>query len=188
VLGGTRLQPRLEGSLLAHAPACFPAGQNIFATSTIFGPLRYFLTFVTHRRQHHFTKDGAVTLVWLQLLRAARQEGVEILAFCFMPDHVHLVVVATYDAYDFLAFIRRAKQLSGYYYSRRFNQRLCQPDSYEHVLRDNEATEAVIRYVIENPLKAGLVERLEDYPTFGSMIYPRDASIEFLQFPGQWEP
>lgn len=152
------------------------------------GPLRYFLTFATHHRLHRFVSDEAVSLVWLQFLRAAREEGFEILAFCFMPDHVHLVVVGTSEASDLLAFIRRAKQFSGYYYSQRFKQRLWQPDGYEHVLRNDEATEAVIRYVIENPLKAGLVDRLEDYRFFGSEVYTRDALIDYLQFPGNWEP
>jgi REP element-mobilizing transposase RayT len=41
-----------------------------------------------------------------------------------MPDHVHLVVVGTSDTSDLLAFIRRAKQFSGYYYSKEFRQRL----------------------------------------------------------------
>jgi putative transposase len=166
----------------------FPGRPGHLRDFDYLGLLRYFLTFVTHLRRPLFADEHAVTVVWLQFLRAARQEGFEILAVCFMPDHVHLVAVGTFDASDFLAFIRRAKQLSGYYYSRHFKQRLWQPDSYEHVLRDNEATEAVIRYVIENPLKAGLVERIDDYPHFGSSVYPREALIEFLQFPGDWEP
>jgi REP element-mobilizing transposase RayT len=84
----------------------FPSRPGHLRDFDYLGPLRYFLTFVTHRRQHHFANDGAVTLVWLQFLRAARQEGFEILAFCFMPDHVHLVVVRTFDSsdFDFLQF------------------------------------------------------------------------------------
>jgi hypothetical protein len=56
------------------------------------------------------------------------------------------------------------------------------------VLRDNEATGAVIKYVVANPVRASLVARLEDYPHFGSTLYSREALIDFLQFPGSWDP
>jgi hypothetical protein len=36
------------------------------------------------------------------------------------------------------------------------------------VLRDDEATLQVARYILENPLRARLVERLEDYSFVGS--------------------
>jgi REP-associated tyrosine transposase len=104
-----------------------------------------------------------------------------------MPDHIHRVVVGMLDTSDLLAFIRRAKQFSGYYYSSRFRERLWQPDGYELVLRDNEVTGAVIRYVVANPVRAGLVSRLEDYPHFGSTMYSREDLIDFMQFPGSWE-
>lgn len=152
------------------------------------GPLRYFLTFATHDRLARFADAQAVSLVWQQFLRAAKDTGFELPVVCFMPDHVHLVALGTSDTSDLLAFIRKAKQFSGYYFSKQFGQRLWQRDGYEHVLRDNEATGAVIRYVVANPVRAGLVRRLEDYPHFESTLYSREALIDFLQFPGSWEP
>ncbi len=35
-----------------------------------------------------------------------------------------------------------------------------QPDYHDHVLRDDENTIAIARYVIANPKRAGLVERV----------------------------
>ncbi|MGH9314192.1 MAG: REP-associated tyrosine transposase [Vicinamibacterales bacterium] len=166
----------------------FPRRPGHLRDFNYLGPLRYFLTFATHQRRQHFTDEEVVSLIWSQFLRAARDSGFEIPAFCFMPDHVHLVALGTSDTSDLLAFIRRAKQLSGYYFSRRCKQRLWQPDGYEHVLRDNEATGAVIRYIVANPVRAGLVSRLEAYPHFGSTVYSREDLIDFLQFPGSWEP
>jgi hypothetical protein len=40
------------------------------------------------------------------------------------------------------------------------------------VLRGDEATLGVARYILENPVRAGLVARVEDYPFAGSMVYP----------------
>jgi len=35
---------------------------------------------------------------------------------------------------------------------------------WDHVVRSNENLETVARYIIENPVRNGLVERVEDYP------------------------
>jgi hypothetical protein len=37
------------------------------------------------------------------------------------------------------------------------------------VLRDDEGTIGVAKYIVENPVRAGLVERPEDYPYLGSL-------------------
>jgi hypothetical protein len=41
---------------------------------------------------------------------------------------------------------------------------LWQKSYYDHVVRDDEALSAVVRYIIENPARARLVESPEDYP------------------------
>jgi hypothetical protein len=38
-------------------------------------------------------------------------------------------------------------------------------------LRNDEATLVVARYILENPLRAGLVARIEDYRFAGSRLY-----------------
>jgi len=88
-----------------------------------------------------------------------------------MPDHLHLLIEAESEASDCLQFITRAKQFSGYYYARRVGGRLWQRYGFEHTLRSNEATLFVARYILENPVRANLVPRVEDYPFVGSCVY-----------------
>jgi REP element-mobilizing transposase RayT len=49
-----------------------------------------------------------------------------------------------------------------------------QKQGYDHVLREHERTRgafaAVAHYIIENPVRAGLVERAEDWPYSGSLV------------------
>jgi REP element-mobilizing transposase RayT len=85
-----------------------------------------------------------------------------------MPDHVHLLVEATSDASDCLTFIKRAKQFSGFHYAKQFGERLWQRYGYERTLRNQDATLAVAKYIVENPVRAGLVESPEAYPFSGS--------------------
>ncbi len=49
---------------------------------------------------------------------------------------------------------------------------LWQEGYYERVLRSDEATETVVRYVLDNPVRAGLVQRAEDYSFSGAMSWP----------------
>jgi putative transposase len=132
----------------------------------------YFLTFCTVNRQTHFVAREQVDAVLEQILRSASDTGFALVAYCFMPDHVHLVAEAQSEASDCRQFIKRAKQFSGYYFKQKFGKALWQRYGFEHVLRDDEAALGVARYILENPVRAGLVARVEDYPFVGSTVYP----------------
>src|SRR5439155_15096207 len=121
-----------------------------------------------------FTFREVVDLVLEQFSRSADEEHFAIIAYCFMPDHVHLLIEAQTDTSDCKRFIKRAKQYSGFYYSRTYRQRLWQRYGYERVLRREESTLSVARYILENPVRAGLVRNVQDYPFLGSLVYPID--------------
>jgi len=97
-----------------------------------------------------------------------------------MPDHLHLLVEAKSDASDGRDFIKRARQYSGFYYSKAFGAKLWQRYGYDHVLRDEEKTIIVARYILQNPLRAGLVKRIEDYPFVGSLEWPLEALLDWI--------
>jgi len=136
------------------------------------GLYRYFLTFCTDNKHKHFVVREHVDAVLEQILRSASDTGFATVAYCFMPDHVHLLIEAQSEASDCRQFIKRAKQFSGYYFKQKFGKALWQRYGFEHVLRDEEATLGVARYILENPVRAGLVARVEDYPFAGSTVYP----------------
>ena len=81
-------------------------------------------------------------------LRAAADEQFAIPADRFMPNHAHLLVEARTDSSK-LRFISRSKQFSGFQYQQRHGQRLWQRYGYERVLRDDEDTRRVARYIVE---------------------------------------
>jgi putative transposase len=135
------------------------------------GLYRYFLTFCTDSRRQLFTTSRVVDLVTQQIERTAEDEHFAILAYCFMPDHVHVLIEALDESANCRRFISRAKQFLGFAFARTHGSRLWQRYSYEHVLRTDEATLSVARYILENPLRAKLVGRIEDYPFAGSTVY-----------------
>ena len=138
------------------------------------GKYRYFITFCTYYRRPLFTSVEHVDLARTQILRAAGQESFDLIAYCFMPDHVHLLVSGSLPSSDGRRFIARAKQFSGFYYQKEFRERLWQRYSDEHVLRPEEDTFRFARYILENPVRAGLVRSLYDYPYLGCSGYTFD--------------
>jgi REP-associated tyrosine transposase len=132
------------------------------------GRHRYSLTFCTHTRAALFITAERVDLVMGQILRSASEQVGEILVYCFMPDHLHLLVVMHSDSSDCLRFISRAKQFSGYHYQQTFGHRLWQRYGFERTLRDDEDMLEVARYILANPVRKGMVERAEAYPFSGS--------------------
>jgi putative transposase len=147
---------------------------------------RYFLTFCTHSRAEHFTTAQNVDLVQSQILRTGASLGAELTAYCFMPDHLHLLVEGTSPDTDVKAFVSRAKQLAGYHFKQETGHRLCQRYGYERVLREDETTLEVIRYIVENPVRAGLTRDVASYPFWGSEVYSREQLMECIQDVRAW--
>ena len=158
----------------------FTGNPGHLKTFEYIGLHRYSLTFCTDRRRHLFTSADIVMLALSQIARAAADERFVIFAYCFMPDHVHLLIEAQAESSNCRRFIARAKQYSGFHFARVFGGRLWQRYGYEHVLRDEETTIIVARYILENPVRAGLVRRVEDYPFVGSKVYALSHLLESL--------
>ena len=90
--------------------------------------------------------------------RSVRRYG-STLAFVVMPDHVHwLLELASEVSVSDAVRIYRAKV------SLALRRRIWQKGFHDRALRRDEDLVAVARYVVSNPVRAGLVERSGDYP------------------------
>lgn len=74
-----------------------------------------------------------------------------------------------------------AKQDSGFYYARNFGEPLWQRYGFERVLRPEETTATVVRNILENPLRAGLVDGVDEYPFIGSSAYTVGELMDLIQ-------
>jgi putative transposase len=94
---------------------------------------RYFLTFCVKDRRCALVDDSLVNLVLEQFRQTAALEGFSISAYCFMPDHVHLLVEATRATSDLRRFAKLAKQRAGAAHALLGLGRLWQAGYYERV-------------------------------------------------------
>jgi putative transposase len=135
------------------------------------GLQRYFVTTCCAYRRSRFAEPNVVRFCCEQLLHGSQLFGMAVPAYCFMPDHVHLVLAAESEWADLRAFVKQFKQKTGFVHSQRYGAPLWQPGYYDRVLRDDEETETVVRYVLANPVRAGLCRTAEEYPYGGSFVY-----------------
>jgi len=135
------------------------------------GMLRYSLTICTACRRDIFASADAVAAVLAQLRQLATLFEFAVVAYCFMPDHLHLLIAGQSEQSDLCEFVRRFKQVTAFAYRQAVGDDLWQPGYHERVLRDDEATLTVARYILANPVRAGLATEVGEYPFVGSEVY-----------------
>ena len=88
-----------------------------------------------------------------------------------MPDHLHVLLHATSETADLQAFMKRFKQMTGFAYKQQMRQTLWQRGYHDRILRDDESSESIARYILENPIRAGLTTAWGEYPYAWSDVY-----------------
>jgi len=101
----------------------------------------------------------------IDAMRQHHQRGrVDSLAFVVMPDHLHWLFELCSGSLSGL--VRDLKAFSARAINASFSTagRLWQAGFHDHALRREEDLRSAARYVVLNPVRAGLVERVADYP------------------------
>jgi REP element-mobilizing transposase RayT len=132
------------------------------------GQFAYHLVVVTTNREPCLIEHALE--IASRLKHAAMTEGFDLLAFTIMPDHLHVLAHGTTDNSDAIAFMKRFKQTTSYDFIRGQGRGLWQQSFFDHVLRRDEDAHALATYIANNPVRAGLVERFEDWPHAGGSL------------------
>ena len=135
------------------------------------GRQRYFITVCTAQRRFLLSDKAVVENMISFLKECSLAHDFIVWAYCFMPDHLHLLVEGFSEGSRLDKFVSLFKQKSGFWYKQKFGARLWQPSYYDHVLRQNEGFSEIVLYIFSNPSRAGLVESCKDYPFSGSFEF-----------------
>ncbi len=118
----------------------------------------YLVTTVTNGRLPVFA-DFSAARTLIQVIRQDELRGShQTLCFVVMPDHLHWLLQLQNE--DLTRLVGRVKSIS----AKRLGRPIWQKGFHDHALRREEDVRSVARYVVSNPLRAGLVERAGDYP------------------------
>jgi len=122
----------------------------------------YFVTFVTRGRIELPAKARDIVLETI-----IRDHQVAYWLHCtvVMPDHVHLIATL-YETWSMTRALQRVKGASSHSVNRALDRRgsLWQDESFDRIIRAGENIRTKSQYVIENPIRAGLVAKDESYP------------------------
>ena len=136
------------------------------------GTYAYFITIRSKERSVRFKKAEVVDRLIHILTDNAERERFRILAYCFMPDHFHLLAIGEDDKSDLKKFISFFKQETGYWFKRNYGKDLWHISYYDHILRKEENLENVASYILQNPVRKGIVAEYRDYPFSGFVARP----------------
>lgn len=150
------------------------------------------LTFSCFQRKQLLTSDCWRRLLAMALNSACAEERFQLIAFVFMPEHVHLLVLPQDSTAKVSRFLARSKQTA----SKRIREileaessslldelvvqerpgkqclRFWQPGAgFDRNLFSSKAISASIEYIHTNPIKRGLCQQAIDYKWSSARFY-----------------
>ena len=145
----------------------FPRKPTRLANFDYRGPWRYSLTFCAANKNQAFTNPTVVNDLVQHLARTCDERRFELIAYCFMPDHLHLLVQGAAIDSHLPTFCTVLRQRLAHSYASRGGARLWQPGYFERILREEEQTDRCAEYILSNPIRANLAQSIEEYPFSG---------------------
>jgi REP element-mobilizing transposase RayT len=85
-------------------------------------------------------------------------------AFCVMPNHVHLLITPLSALSKIMQELKGTTARRANAVLNRTGARFWQDESFDHWVRNTEEFEKILAYIEQNPVKAGLTMRREDWP------------------------
>ncbi len=130
----------------------------------------YLITTTASSREKIFSDDFLAICASQCFENRKILKDAHMLAWVLMPDHVHWLIQLG-DSDNLSVLVGKLKAAS----SRSVNQkRQCttpvwDKGFHDHAIRDNHQLLVVARYIVANPLRAGLVNHVGDYPYWNSI-------------------
>ena len=124
----------------------------------------YLLTTVAKNRNKLFTNLNNNRTIINELLHSQTLGLCENIAWVVMPDHLHWLV--SLQKGTLANLMKRMKSRSAIHLNRVRHSKapVWQRGYHDYALRKEEDVKSVARYIVANPLRAGLVENISDYP------------------------
>jgi REP element-mobilizing transposase RayT len=101
-----------------------------------------------------------------------------VLGYCVMPDHVHVLVLVL--GRSIIDFVRLMKGRASAELRPLGHRQVWQTSFYDHIVRRNEDICAVLRYLLENPVRKGIAKNWMEYRWSGSPQWPH-INAEFFE-------
>lgn len=130
----------------------------------------YHVTACTEARRPIFRDFACARLLVAEMRRLHEEEILGSLAWVIMPDHLHWLF-QLYEGETLSSIVKRVKARSSLAIGRHIESGgpIWQRGFHDHAIRRDEDMLVVARYIVANPLRAGLVKHLGDYPLWDAI-------------------
>jgi REP element-mobilizing transposase RayT len=127
----------------------------------------YFVTICAQGKRPYFNDPQCAQMVADEMTyRAHTAREVTVFAQCIMPDHLH-VVLRIHAGYGktlqnwIAAFKRHTARTAALTWG---IKPLWQANFYEHIVRKEESLNTIAEYIVNNPVRKGMVREWREYP------------------------
>ena len=107
----------------------------------------------------------------------------DLICYTIMPNHIHLIILPKIESYQYFLkkHISKGKSEKTFYFISKIMQdikkftsnksnkilnrtgKFWQSESYDHAIRNKKELKETVRYILNNPVKAGLCKTSEDW-------------------------
>jgi putative transposase len=116
------------------------------------------------------------------LLAEQQWELYKMFAWVVMSNHVHVLLRPNKKLSDVTRAIKKTSATQANLILGRTGQPFWQEESYDHWVRDRREFDGIVRYIEWNPVRAGLVERAEDWPWSSASTRPFSRQVGNLPY------
>jgi len=115
-------------------------------------------------KSYIFEKEEDIKQYIKIMKNLSKEQEIEIIAYCIMNNHAH-ILIKTENLRELSKYMQRLNTSYGKYYNQKYNR-------VGYVFRDRYQSEGIyseehlyncIKYIYENPVKAGICNKAEEY-------------------------
>lgn len=129
----------------------------------------YLLTLCTAQRNPIFANWQLGRIVVSEMRSVESRGRLDSQAWVIMPDHLHWLIVLRERALEDTVRDFKSSAARKVNRMRGMTGALWQSGFHDHAVRRDEDIQALARYIVANPLRAGLVSRVGDYPLWDAV-------------------
>ena len=95
-----------------------------------------------------------------------KREQMEIVKFCLMPNHFHFILRNNFNAKFISRFMKSLKQSYALHFNHKYNHcgHVFEGPYHNNFIKSEADFERIKKYIDNNPVKAGLVKKVSDWP------------------------
>lgn len=124
----------------------------------------YAVTATTFRRERLFSDHACATILAEELHRLANDGSIDPMTWVVMPDHLHWLFALRKGSLGGCMHLLKGRSANAINRAHGRSGPVWQAGYFDHAIRNGESLRRHAQYMIENPIRAGLVAEITAYP------------------------